>query len=154
MYDVTPVTTEHMSACGPACLKMILKYYGQDIQLDDLIAECGVTVTGTTLKKLKQVGNAHGMDMRIYRMSAEDLLKLDRPAIIYWRYTHFVVFCGLDKAGEPVICNSGSGRFSLPVNDFSRFFTGYVITNGQNDDAFPDDYFGENPVEPDDYFNL
>lgn len=152
MYDVATVTTEHATACGPACLKMLMGYYGKEADLNDLIRECGIAVTGTTLKQLMHVGNAHGLDMRAYRMDATDVLKLDRPAILHWRYTHFVVFCGIDDNGEPVIINSVSGRFPLPKEDFCRFYTGYVLTNGQNDDVFPDDYFDENPQEPDDYF--
>ena len=153
MYDVKPFTTAHASACGPACLKMILVYYGKEIPFDTLVAECGITVTGTTISNLLRVGKAHGLDMRAYKMDAQDVLNLDRPAIIHWRYTHFVVFCGRDENGEPVICNSASGRFSLPIDDFKRFYTGYALTNGQNDDAFPEDYFGEKSEEPDNYFD-
>lgn len=152
MYDVNPVTTDRSTACGAACLKMLLGYYGQDVPISDLISECGITVTGCKMKDLMRVGNAHGLDMRAYKMDAGDVLNLDRPSIIHWRYTHFVVFCGLDEKNEPVICNSGAGRYSIPVDDFKRFYTGYAITNGQNDDVFPDDYFDENPEEPDDYF--
>ena len=37
MFDILPVTTDHMAACGPACLKMLLAYYGIEVPLDQLI---------------------------------------------------------------------------------------------------------------------
>lgn len=138
MYDVTPITTAHETACGPACLKMLMDYYGHVVPLDDLIRECSVKVIGVTMKDLKRVGNAHGMDMVAFKTDADDVLKLDRPAIIHWRYTHWVVFCGLNDEGDPVICNPASGRYSIPVDYFNVYFTDYMLTNG----------IPEEPVEP------
>ena len=49
MYDITPVTTAHHTACGPACLKMLLAYYGHDAELDDLVA----TVRSNHIKRVR-----------------------------------------------------------------------------------------------------
>lgn len=153
MYDVKPVTTAHATACGAACLCMLLAYYGHDVPLDELIQECGTSVSGCTLGDLKRVGNAHGLDGYPCKMDAEDLLRQDRPGIIHWKGTHWVVFCGLNAQEEPVICNPASGRFPLSRAAFIRFFDGYALFNGDPDDRMnSDDYFGENTPEPD-YFD-
>ena len=78
---------------------------------------------------------------------------MDRPAVIHWRFIHWVVFCGMNEAGEPVICNSSNGRYSVPVSYFRQFFTDYVLTNGTPDDLISEDYFDENAKAPDDYFD-
>lgn len=153
MYDVKPVTTKHHTACGPACLKMLLAYYGHDAELEALISECGVTVHGCTAKDVLRVGRAHGLnDFAAYSMDADALMRQDRPAIIYWKYTHFVVFCGMNAKGEPVICNPSMGRFPLGMDAFRRFFSGVALCVGRPEDEMPEDYFGEHEPEPD-YFN-
>jgi ABC-type bacteriocin/lantibiotic exporter with double-glycine peptidase domain len=137
MYDVKPVTTEHPTACGPAALKMLLDYYGQTVELADLISECEVSVTGCTAAKLLQVGRAHGLAMTAWETDAEDVLTSDRPAILWWRYTHFVVFCGLNEKDEPVICNPSSGRFPIARETFERAYSGKALYNGTPADFGP-----------------
>lgn len=153
MYDVKPVTTAHATACGAACMKMLLDYYGVTVSLEDLIQECGTNVTGCTMADLKRVGTAHGLNSYACKMDASDLVKQDRPAIIHWKGTHWVVFCGVNGQGEPVICNPSSGRFPLSRGSFDRFFDGFAYFSGDPDDAIDRaDYFGENTQEPE-YFD-
>lgn len=137
MYDVTPVTTNRQTACGPTALKMLLGYYGQDVPLDQLIQECNISVTGCTAATLLRVGRDHGLDMRAFKADAEGAMKMDRPAILWWRYVHFVVFCGLNDQGEPVICNPSSGRFPISREAFARHFSGVALTNGAAEDYVP-----------------
>lgn len=153
MFDVTLVTTRHQIACGPACLKMLLAYYGTDVDLDTLITECGVSVNGCTAADVLRVGRAHGLTaMAAYREGSDAVLRQDRPAILYWRHQHFVVYAGLNDAGEPVICNPGQGRYAIDVGSFNALYSGIALCNGRPADQFPADYFGENEPEPD-YFN-
>ena len=144
MYDVTPVTTRHETACGPACLKMLLGYYGIDVPLDTLIEECGVRVNGSAAKDLLRVGRAHGLaGFASYSETPEDVLRQDRPAIIWWRYTHFIVFCGTDEAGEPWICNPSQGRYRIDAGTFRTLCSGLeagtcvALCNGRPEDVYP-----------------
>ena len=156
MYDVKPVTTPHATACGPACLKMLLRYYGQDVDLDTLIAECGVSVNGCTALDLLRVGRAHGLEaFAAYKITTiESLLKQDRPAILGWQYKHYVVFCGVNDKGEPVICNPSSGRYPISAETLARKFSeGVALCVGIPQDLIDtEDYFGERTPEPD-YFD-
>lgn len=137
MYDVKPVTSAHTTACGPTCLKMLLDFYGHDAALEDLITECGVGIAGCTANDLKRVGNAHGLDITQWKMDMEGVLMADRPMILWWRYQHFVVFCGLNDKGEPVICNPSSGRFPISLDTFKRAFSGIALCNGTPEDYKP-----------------
>lgn len=137
MYDVTPVTTNRQTACGPTALKMLLDYYGHDVPLEQLIRACNIGVTGCTAATLLRVGRDHGLDMRAFSADAEGAMKMDRPAILWWRYVHFVVFCGMNDAGEPVICNPSSGRFPISREAFARHFSGVALTNGAAEDYVP-----------------
>lgn len=152
MYDVIPVTTEHSTACGAACLKILLAYYGIEADLPALITELNIGVAGCTATDIKRVGNAHGLDVKMWKMDAKAAMAVDRPCILWWRRKHFVVFCGMNKNGEPVICNPSSGQFAISVEAFKRLFSGVAFSNGTVDDVFPADYWGESTPTPD-YFD-
>ena len=134
MFDVNPVTTSRTTACGPACLNMLLAFCGVDVALDQLIRECGVGVAGATAGDLKRCAALHGVELLAYRMPADELIKIDRPAIIWWKYQHFCVFCGLDGAGNVVICNPGRGRYGIDRGSFAALYTGVALTNGEPED--------------------
>lgn len=126
MFDITPVTTKHSTACGPAALKMLLAYYGQDVPLETLIEECGVSVNGCSAATLLRVGKAHGIgdDFKAWQEDPADVLVQDRPAIIWWCYSHYIVFAGLNDKGEPVICNPSRGRYAIDAGTFKLLVSG------------------------------
>lgn len=130
MYDVKPITSPRPNDCGPTCLEMLLAYYGTEIDLETLIKECNPGIGGCSAADIMRVGNANGLDMRAYRMDAEELYKQDRPAIIHWKGNHFVVFCGLNDAGNPVICNPDRGRFGMPKRTFAAMYSGIALFDG------------------------
>lgn len=131
MFDVLPITSALPVDCGPTCLKMLLKYYGADVDLDALIRECNCTIAGCTAKDLMRAGNAHGMDMKAYQMDALELVNQDRPAIIWWKYCHYCVCCGKDEKGNVVICNPDRGRYRMSFGAFASFYSGVALFNGE-----------------------
>ena len=153
MYDIKPVTSTKSTVCGPVSLKMLLAFYGHEADLDALITECGVGVAGCSAADVLRVGRAHGLaDMATYREDAEALYRQDRPAILWWHYNHFVVYCGLDANGEPIIANPIRGRYAIDRGTFESLYSGIALINGQPSDIMPEDYFGE--IEPEsDYWN-
>ena len=131
MFDVNPVTSIKHTDCGATCMKMLLAYYGQDIPLDDLIRECNTSLIGCSGKDLMRVGQAHGIDMKAYKMTFDELIQQDRPAIIWWKYVHWCVFCGIDDRGNVVICNPDRGRYGIDVDSFGKMYTGVSLWNGE-----------------------
>ena len=131
MYDVELVTSKTEVDCGPACLKMLLGYYGTEVSLDQLIEECGCGIGGCSGKDLMRVGRTHGLDMTAFRMDAEELIRQDRPGIVWWMYQHWVVFCGTDDHGDVVIANPSRGRFAIDPESFGKMFTGVSLWNGE-----------------------
>ena len=154
MFDITLTTTNRQTCCAPACLKMLLDFYGHGAPLDTLIEECGVSVIGCTAADVLRVGRAHGLEgMSAWKMDADTVMRNDRPAILWWHYNHFVVFAGLNAQGEPVICNPMRGMFAIDAGTFRARYSGVALCNGHPSDILPaDDYFGEHEPEPD-YFD-
>lgn len=147
MFDVVPVTSQKNLDCGATCLKMLLDYYGIPVELDALISECNVGLRGCTVADLRRVGNAHGLDIIIFDDRSnpslvDGTLRYDRPAIVWWKYSHFCVYCGLDENGDAVICNPDRGRFSVSVGSFRSMYSGINLTNG-----WPEELQEEEPDE-------
>lgn len=134
MFDVIPVTSPKPTDCGATCLKMLLTYYSTEVELNDLIRECNTGIAGCTGKDLTRVGKAHGMDMKAYKMDAEEVIRQDRPMIVWWKYNHYVVFCGQDDNGKVVICNPDRGRYRMSAGTFKSFYTEICFSNGEPHD--------------------
>ena len=135
IYDVKPVTSRHSTACGPVSLKMLLDYYGEEVDLDTLIDECNARLIGCTAKDLIRVGKGHGLaEMMAIKCDAEDVLKQDRPGIVWWRYQHYIVFCGCDEDGQVVVCDPARGRYRMSAGFFASCYAGIELTNGSPED--------------------
>lgn len=135
MFNVLPITSPKSLDCGSTCLKMLLEYYGITVDLDTLIEECDIKINGCTAADIRRVGNAHGLDILIWddRQNpalVDMLISQDRPAIVWWKYNHFCVFCGKDDNGDVVICNPDRGRYSISVGSFKSMYSGVSITHG------------------------
>ena len=134
MYDVTHYTTDKSTTCGPTCLQMLLNYYGITVDQKTLTEECGVDVTGCSAADLMRVGRLHGLDMVAFQMDAGELIRQDRPAIIWWKYSHWVVFAGKNEAGDVVLCNPSMGRYPIDAGTFAALYGGVSLWNGEPHD--------------------
>ena len=130
MFDVKPLTSPKPTDCGATCLQMLLKYYGTDVDLDTLSRECGTSIGGCSAADIMRVGNLHGLTMRAYNMDVDELIRQDRPSIIWWKRNHWCVCCGVDNTGKVVICNPDRGRFGMPKRTFAAMYSGIALFDG------------------------
>lgn len=119
-------------------MKMLLSYYGIDAGIDNLTRECNTTpITGCTFADMLRCGRKYGLDMRAYRMDAEELIRQDRPSIAWWDHNHAVVCCGMDGS-RVIVCDPSGGQYRLTPYLFEQFYSGICIFNGEPEDL-PDD---------------
>lgn len=138
MFEIDFCSQRRETCCGPASLKMLLGYYGVDVAFDTLVEECHVSVDGCTAVDLLRVGRAHGLaSLSAWQTDAEDVLKQDRPAILYWRGTHFLVYGGLNDKDEPVLYNPARGVYAIDRGTFAVLFSGVMLSNGTPEDVYP-----------------
>lgn len=131
MYYIKPIMSQDPYDCGLCSIKMLLAFYGKEY-----MPFCGLErdPEGTTAKAIMSCGEKHGLDMRAYRASAEDVILQDRPAIILWDYIHWCVYCGKGRGKRVYICDSLIGRYVITESAFTEHFSGIEITNGEPHD--------------------
>lgn len=78
--------------CGPACLKIIAKYYGKYYSLQYLRDLCGITREGVTFFDISYAAEKIGLRTVSVKATLNDLVnKIMLPCIIHWNDDHFIV---------------------------------------------------------------
>lgn len=123
----TPTVIQMENAeCGAACLSMILSYYGRFVPLEKLRLECGISRDGSNALNLINCAKGYGLDAKGRREGLSEIYQLDKPAILYWDYNHFVVLEGFGK--DKVFLNDPSfGPRTVTYEEFDQGYTGIVI---------------------------
>lgn len=82
--------------CGVACLTMVCRYFGLDIELDDVGELCFTSKRGTTLLEISTAAGELGLDTIAAKLTIDELAKCPMPCILYWDQHHFVVLYRTD----------------------------------------------------------
>jgi len=78
--------------CGPACLKIIAKYYGKYYSLQYLRDLCGITREGVSFLDISYAAEKIGLRSLSVKATLDDLIeKVPLPCIIHWDNDHFIV---------------------------------------------------------------
>ncbi len=114
--------------CGPACLRMIARYYGQHYSLAYLREQCHLDREGVSLQGIigaaEQIGfrtvpvqlPLHGSDGR------PGLSDAPLPLIVHWEQRHFVVVYRISKS-EVWIADPAAGKSKMPLDAFARHWS-------------------------------
>lgn len=112
--------------CGAACLSILLGYHGKFVPLEELRMECGVSRDGSNALYLIQAAKKYNLEGRGERRGLKELYALDKPAILFWDYNHFVVLEGFGK--ETVFLNDPAfGPRTVTYEELDEFYTGIVL---------------------------
>src|SRR5881394_3975403 len=77
--------------CGLACIAMVARYHGHDVDLNGLRQRFALSLTGMSLRSLIGVADQFGFSSRPLRVELSALDKVKTPAILHWDLNHFVV---------------------------------------------------------------
>lgn len=81
-----------MMDCGPACIKIMAKFYGKFYSLQYLRDKCGVTKEGVSFSDIAHAAESIGLRTLSLRSTIDDLIsKVPLPVIIHWDNSHYVV---------------------------------------------------------------
>ncbi len=116
--------------CGSACLLSLIRYFGGDIPLNDLVELTHTNKNGTTFYELAETAYSLGLISKGFDVNnLEELAKLDKPFIAQVKINnllHFVVVYKV-KNNKYVIMDPGKGKVTLNKTKFKNIFLGKIL---------------------------
>lgn len=103
--------------CGPTCIKIIAKYFGKTISVEELRQLSETTREGTTLLNLSDTAEKIGFRTLGVKLSARTLKQATLPCILHWNSDHFVVLYQIKK-NQYYISDPGYGLIQYTEKEF------------------------------------
>lgn len=125
-HNLPVVLQTEATECGLACLVMIARYHGHDIDLNALRKTAAVSLKGASLKQIMQTAGTLHLASRPMRVELDQLHKVQTPAILHWDMNHFIVLKKI-KNGKVHFIDPGRGLRIMALEKVSDHFSGVVL---------------------------
>ncbi|WP_442880973.1 peptidase domain-containing ABC transporter [Brevundimonas sp.] len=112
--------------CGLACMAMVARYHGHDVDLNGLRQRFTLSMSGATLRSIMGFADSLGFAPRALKVELSALEKVRLPAILHWDLNHFVVLKSVSN-GKAVIHDPALGARTYTLADLSNHFTGVAL---------------------------
>lgn len=111
--------------CGPTCLRIVSKFYGKNIPLQQVRNLSETTREGSSLLGLSDAAEALGLRSLGVLVDFETLAsEVPLPCIVHWNKQHFVVVYKIDKNGVVYISDPSYGLITYSKEEFIKFWIG------------------------------
>ena len=121
------------SECGIACLCMMSSYFGKNALLRELRAIMPASQQGLSLHQLIDYAHTLGFSSRALKLDLHELNQLQRPAILHWDFSHFVVLTKVTRH-YIYISDPAVGERKVSIEQASKSFTGVALEMQPNHD--------------------
>ncbi len=105
--------------CGATSLRIIFKYYGQQVSIHKIRKLCQTTRNGVNLLGISEAAEKLGFRTYGVRLSLAKLKEVELPCILHWNQNHFVVLYKMRK-GNYYISDPALGLISYDEKEFSK----------------------------------
>lgn len=109
--------------CGPTCLKIITKYYGKTINIQELRKYSETNRDGSNLLMLSEAAEKIGFRTLGIKASIEKLKDTPLPSILHWNKNHYVILYKIKKEIY-YISDPSIGLIEYNQAEFSKFWIG------------------------------
>ena len=114
--------------CGPTCLKIIAKYYGKTLSIQDLRDFSETTREGSNLLFLSDAAEKIGFRTLGVKLNLERLDEAPLPCVLHWNKEHYVVLHNIKK-DKYCISDPAYGLIEYNQQDFIKFWIGNNADN-------------------------
>jgi ATP-binding cassette subfamily B protein len=112
--------------CGPACLAMVLEYFGKWVPLDEVRAVTSAGRDGSDGATIIAAAHWYGLEARGVQADLGDLASLGTGSLLFWKLSHFVVLERVRRRGI-VILDPAVGRRTVRWDEVDRCYSGVAI---------------------------
>jgi len=109
--------------CGPTCLKIIAKYYGKTINIQELRDFSETTREGSNLLFLSGAAEKIGFRTLGVKLSVKRIEEAPLPCILHWNDNHYVVLYKIKKE-RYYISDPAFGLLDYSKEEFVKFWIG------------------------------
>lgn len=111
--------------CGPTCLRIIAKYYGQNIPLQQIRDLAETTREGSGLQGLSNAAENLGFRTLGVQIDFNTLIaEVPLPCMVHWNKNHFVVVYKIDKSGKVYLSDPAHGLITYTKTEFIKSWIG------------------------------
>ncbi len=122
--------------CALACLAMIARYHGHEVDLASLRRLFSTSLKGMNLARLIEIAHTLGFEARPLRAELDFLPQAQMPCILHWNMNHFVILRRITRKGAEIY-DPARGRYRMPLAETSKHFTGVVLELAPGADFSP-----------------
>ena len=105
--------------CGPACLKMLAKFFGRTYTWQTLRGLTEINREGVSLLGISKAAEKVGFRTMAAKLDLSQLTQADLPCILHWRQNHFVVLYKI-KRGKYCIADPADSLVELSESEFKN----------------------------------
>lgn len=121
--------------CGPACLKMIIQFYGKQYTLDYLRMRCNISREGVSLMGISKTAEEIGLKTFGGKFTFEQLQeKAPLPCIVHWQQSHFVVVYRIKKNNRRTIVYVADPGKGLITYTQQKFCENWISTSSKGEE--------------------
>lgn len=109
------------SDCAPACIKMLLSYYGiKGYSLDEVKHQCKLTRNGTSIEKLLAALAYFGAEAEMVITESDQLDELEYPVILMLEQKHFAILYKQNEKGIFYVSDPLHGRLKYTRSELLK----------------------------------
>jgi len=113
--------------CGAVSLGIVMAYFGKYVSLEELRIACGISRDGSNANNVIEAAQRYHLEADGFSLEMEELYDIELPAILFWKFEHFVVLEGFGK--DVVYLNDpATGPRTITYEELDAAFTGIAIT--------------------------
>ena len=118
--------------CGPACLRMIAKYYGRHYTIESLRQKCHISREGVSMLGISNAAEDIGFKtIGVHISYAQFKEEVPFPCIVHWRQNHFIIVYKIKK-DTVFVADPASGLIKYTKKEF---LDGWISRKGDSDEG-------------------